>query len=369
MGMSLFSLGPFNGPVLGPLIGGFVYEYLGWRWTNWVVLVLAGLAFSMMVTVKETYAPRILRKRADKLRRDTGDSRWWCHYDRTVSSWQLISTNMKRPVVLFLTEPIVCFINVWNALIYGILYLCFVAYPVVFAQHRGWSAGFAGMSYLGIGAGIVLAIAVEPIVRRIISSRPCDPVTGKPPPEAAALIMVVGSLLTPIGQLGFAWTCLPTSVHWTVPILFGVPFGFGNTLSFIYSSNYLAGAYGIYAASALASNAVIRSLFGATLPLAGSKMYEAISPQWAGTLCGVLAVVMIPVPFVFWRYGAKIRSKSRTIRLLREQQEALDTKKAEEQAKRDNCSSSDGQLALDSDPSIGLSRPQVKITQLGKREK
>lgn len=346
MGMSLFSLGPFNGPVLGPLIGGFVYEYRGWRWTNWIVLVLAGLAFSMMMTVKETYAPRILRKRAEKMRTQTGDDRWWCQYDRSDSSWRLIATNMKRPCVLFFTEPIVWFINVWNALIYGILYLCFVAYPVVFAQHRGWSAGFAGMSYLGIGAGIVLAIALEPLIRRIVNSRPRDSATGKPAPEAAALIMVVGSLLTPIGQLGFAWTCLPQRIPWIVPILFGVPFGCGNTLSFIYSSNYLAGAYGIYAASALASNAVIRSLFGATLPLAGSKMYETLSPQWAGTLCGLLAVAMIPVPFVFWRYGARIRGRSRTIRLLREQQEAMEAKRAEHQAKRDEYSSSEGQLTV-----------------------
>ncbi|KAM3502670.1 hypothetical protein MY11210_008994 [Beauveria gryllotalpidicola] len=369
MGMSLFSLGPFNGPVLGPLIGGFVYQYRGWRWTNWIVLVLAGVAFSMMMTVRETYAPRILRKRTEKLQKETGDLRWWCQYDRTIPWWQLVATNLKRPIVLFFTEPIVWFINVWNALIYGILYLCFVAYPVVFAQHRGWSPGFAGMSYLGIGTGIVLAIAVEPLVRRIINSRPRDAATGKPPPEAAALIMVVGSLLTAIGQMGFARTCLPTSIPWIVPVLFGVPFGFGNTLSFIYSSNYLAGAYGIYAASALASNAVIRSIFGATLPLAGAKMYETLSPQWAGTLCGLLAVAMIPVPFVFWRYGAVIRGKSRTIRHLREQHEAMETKRAEHEAKRGEYSSSDGQLALDNGHSIDTSTSQVKMTKVGRSER
>jgi MFS family permease len=32
-----------NGPVTGPLIGGFVYEYLGWRWTNWIVVILSKL--------------------------------------------------------------------------------------------------------------------------------------------------------------------------------------------------------------------------------------------------------------------------------------------------------------------------------------
>lgn len=200
------------------------------------------------------------------------------------------------------------------------------------------------MAYLGIGIGIVLAIVAEPLIRKFINSQPLDPITGKPKPEAAAVIMAVGSILTPLGQLGFAWTCLPNTIHWIVPICFGIPFGAGNTLSFIYSSNYLAGAYGIYAASALASNAVIRSIFGATLPIAGSKMYETMTPQWAGTLCGLLAIAMMPVPFVFWRYGAKIRGKSRTIRQLREEQERLDAKMAADQAKAAEFSSSEGQL-------------------------
>jgi MFS family permease len=113
MGMSIFSLGPFNGPVLGPLIGGFVFEYQGWRWTNWIVLVLAGLCFSMLLTVKETYAPSILGRKAAKLRQESGDSRWWSQYDRQKSSMQLIKTSLKRPCVLFFTEPIVWFINVW----------------------------------------------------------------------------------------------------------------------------------------------------------------------------------------------------------------------------------------------------------------
>jgi MFS family permease len=41
LAFSIWSIGPMNGPVTGPLIGGFVYEYLGWRWTNWLVVILS----------------------------------------------------------------------------------------------------------------------------------------------------------------------------------------------------------------------------------------------------------------------------------------------------------------------------------------
>lgn len=112
-GMSLFSLGPFNGPVLGPLIGGFIFEYMGWRWTNWIVLILAGGAFGMMLTVKETYTPTILKRKAAQMRKESGDSQWWCQYDNQVSTSQVVKKNLSRPFVLFFTEPIVWFINVW----------------------------------------------------------------------------------------------------------------------------------------------------------------------------------------------------------------------------------------------------------------
>jgi MFS family permease len=74
-----------NGPVTGPLIGGFAAEYLGWRWTNWLVMILSGVGWIMISCIKETYAPSILKWRAAKLRKETGDDRWWCRYDQRLS--------------------------------------------------------------------------------------------------------------------------------------------------------------------------------------------------------------------------------------------------------------------------------------------
>ncbi|KAF4121509.1 Sugar (and other) transporter [Geosmithia morbida] len=331
--LSMWSIAPMNAPSTGGIIGGFVYQYLGWRWSAWIILISGAVAFGTMLTCKETYAPTILRRKAARLRHETGDSRWWCQYDQRVSTWNLLKTNLSRPLVLAIKEPILWFLNIWMSLVYGVLYLCFVAYPIVFSQHRGWSPGISGLAFVGIGVGTLLAIFSEPLCRRLINGQPRDPLTGKPPPEAQALVLAIGSILTPVGQLVFSWTCLPTSIHWAIPIAFGVPFSLGNTLIFIYGSNYLAGAYGIYAASALSSNAVMRSIFGATLPLAGPKMYEALTPQWAGTLLGLVEVTMIPIPFVFWRYGAKIRGRSSTICQLREEQEKINSKRARHQAK------------------------------------
>lgn len=199
------------------------------------------------------------------------------------------------------------------SVIYGILYLCFVAFPIVFSKHRGWAAGTTGLSYLGIGIGTICAIASEPLLRRFINSRPRHPETGKVQPEASALIMAVGGVLTSVGILAFSWTSLPANIHWAAPITSGIPFGAGNTISYIYGSNYIANAYGIYAASALTGSAVTRSIFGGLLPLGGTAMYEKLTPQWAGTLLGLIEAALLPVPFIFWQYGAKLRARSQIL--------------------------------------------------------
>lgn len=159
--------------------------------------------------------------------------------------------------------------------------------------------------------------------------------------------MSIGAVLTPLGQLVFAWTSLPVSIPAAVSIAFGIPFGMGNTLCFIYGTNYLAGAYGYYAASALAGNAVIRSLFGATLPLAGPSMYAALTPQWAGTLLGLLEVVLIPIPFVFYKYGDRIRARSPVIKKMRAEQAKMDKKRARLEEKRERQRKRDAAAAGD----------------------
>lgn len=166
----------------------------------------------------------------------------------------------------------------------------------------------------------MLAIGLEPLIRRMINSHPKDPETGQVPPEASASILCIAAVLAPLGQLIFSWTSLPVTIHWAWSIMAGLPFGAGNTLIFIYGSNYIAGAYGIYAASALAGNAAARSLIGGALPLAGPAMYAAMTPRWAGFLLGFVEVLLIPIPFAFYRWGKAIRLRSAVIRQMRADQ-------------------------------------------------
>ncbi|KAJ9611095.1 hypothetical protein H2200_004278 [Cladophialophora chaetospira] len=328
---SIWSIGPMNGPVIGPTIGGFVTEYMGWRWANWIVMIWAGSALLFLVLLKETYAPVLLQRKAKKLRKENDDERYWSRYDIRVGFWELMRINLKRPFVMALTEPICMFWNIYISITYGILYLCFVAYPIIFTEKRGWSTGISGLSFLGIGIGTMICICCANPIRKMINSHKRD-AEGNVPPEAMMSIVCISAFLVPIGEIWFAWTCYPISIHWSISIAAGIPFGFGNAAVFIYAGNYLAYSYGIYAASAMAGNAVMRSFLGGTLPLAGPSMYRALGPNWAGTLLGILEIVIIPIPILFYKFGGRIREKSTLIRQMREEEERQKRKrsKAEE---------------------------------------
>ncbi|TVY34909.1 MFS transporter [Lachnellula subtilissima] len=114
LAFSIWGVGPMAGPVTGPLIGGFVAQYLGWRWTNWLILILGGVAWIMCTCIKEFYAPALLKKKAAKLRKGTGDDRWWCRYDQKLSPFEILKVNLSRPFVISFTEPICRF---WNGYI------------------------------------------------------------------------------------------------------------------------------------------------------------------------------------------------------------------------------------------------------------
>lgn len=72
---------------------------------------------------------------------------------------------------------------------------------------------------------------------------------------------------------------------------------------------YLVDSFTIYAASALAANAVVRSIAGAVLPLAGIPMYDKLGLGWGNSLLGFIALLLLPAPWLFIKHGEHLRKK------------------------------------------------------------
>lgn len=310
MATALFAMAPFLGPTIGPIAGGYLGESAGWRWVEGMMAIFTGVVWIInSLLIPETYAPVLLRKRAIALSKKTGKV-----YISKVDAGrpqQPISAQFKvailRPWILLFKEPIVLLTSIYMAIIYGTLYMCFAAFPIVFQQGRGWSPGKGGLAFIGIAVGMLFAVAYT-LVDNKRYMRVSEAHGGMAPPEARLPPTLVGSILLPVGLFWFAWTNGP-EIHWVVPILGSMVFATGLVLVFLSLMNYLVDSYVIFAASVLAANSVLRSLFGFAFPLFTTYMYEDLGNHWASSIPAFLAVACVPFPFLFYKYGKQIRMK------------------------------------------------------------
>lgn len=256
--MAIFSASPFLGPVVGPLLGDFINQYTHWRVTFYLQMVWTFVLWlALIVAVPETYAPAILVHKAKRLRRTTGQHEYKAQIEIMEKSLpRTILTNLRRPFIL-LVEPIVLLLNTWTSILLAILYLFFSAFPIVFESEHDFTLSQVGLSFLGIGFGELIAIALIPVfagLQRKIVAKHGDS------PEIALIPAMAGAILGPIGLFWFAFTL---DKFWLIPILGGVPFGCAVVLTFTSVFTFLVRSYTPWAASAMASNSVERSTMAA----------------------------------------------------------------------------------------------------------
>lgn len=306
LAMIFFCAAPFMGPVLGPIVGGFISMNVGWRWVQGVCCIFIGVVWiAGSIFVPETYAPVILQKRAEKLSKETNNTYTTVFQQRngTLTPSEIFRKALMRPWVLLFREPIVLIAATYLAIIYGTIYMFMPALPIVYQRGRGWSEGVGGLAFLGLIcgmlAGIVYAIFDDNRYKRL--GKAATPESRLPP-------AAVGSVALPIGLFAFAWTNSP-SIHWSASIILSAPFGFGCVLVFLSCLNYLIDSYTIYAASVLGASAMLRAFFGTAFPLFTDQMYDGIGIHWASTIPAFLTLLCLPFPFVMLKYGETIRLK------------------------------------------------------------
>ncbi|KAG8913121.1 hypothetical protein FRC00_003002, partial [Tulasnella sp. 408] len=126
----------FSGAAFLSVAGGSVSDLFA---NEEVLLPMAIYSVSPMI---ETYIPTLESRKAKKLRKSTGDDRY-------------------HKIMMY--EPMALLLDIWSALLLGILYLTFEAFPTrVFGRDRGFNTQMSGLSFVGIGIGMVIAIASQP---------------------------------------------------------------------------------------------------------------------------------------------------------------------------------------------------------------
>ncbi|KAF4236890.1 hypothetical protein CNMCM8980_002709 [Aspergillus fumigatiaffinis] len=320
------------------------------------------MGLAIVFLVPETYHPVVLRNKACKMRADTSDDRWYAPMEKSAKSIpRTVGLSLLRPFQLLLFEPMVLLLCIFSAILLGVLYLFFGAFPLVFGKTYGFNLWQIGLTFNGILVGMLCTAASDPLWHAVRERLICNlerdtGESGGSEPEFRLPPAILGAFLVTIGLFVFAWTT-NADIHWIAPVIASGIFAAGTVLVFTgiftfllalypaWEDGLLRGvrldsgllttvtqvdAYPLYAASALAANAFVRRMFAeppvvllfvqerlissgavAAFPLFGNQKYEDLGYSWASSLLAFLTAAMLPFPYLFFRYGKRVRGHSR----------------------------------------------------------
>ncbi|KAI1380219.1 MFS general substrate transporter [Hypoxylon crocopeplum] len=310
--VGIYSLAPLLGPVVGPIAGGFIAEKSTWRWVFWSTTIFASLVQVMgYFLLPESHHPTLLRRKKDRLKKETGNDLLHTDQDDGKSLFSTIGSAVARPSRMLATQPIVQVISLYMAYLFGLFYLLLSSFPSVWEDVYHESVGIGGLNYISLGVGYVVGAQVSAQVNDRIYMRLKNKRGNVGQPEFRIPPMFVGSVLIPAGLFWYGWS-VQNRLHWMMPNVGISIFGAGAIVCLQSMQSYIIDSYSRFAASALAAAVVLRSVAAFGFPLFAPYMYEALDYGWGNSLLGFISIVIgIPSPYIFWIYGSKLRSMSK----------------------------------------------------------
>ncbi|KAL3419525.1 MFS multidrug transporter [Phlyctema vagabunda] len=280
-----YSLTLVGGPLFSPIGGAAIVQSpLGWRWTHYITgTMMLVILFVDILVLDETYAKVILVKKAEKLRRETGNWALHAKHEEDINLHDLFHKFLFKPIQLLQT-PICFFMVLYSSFVYGIVYLNFASYQIEYIEIRKWSPIEAALPFLAVFLGIILGAIMcfhnqSFYIKRLVANN------EKPVPEARLPPMMLGGVFLACGLFIFAWTSGPRT-HWIAGCVGGVLMGMGFFSIFQGSTNYLVDTFNEYGASAIAANTLIRNAFAGAFPLFTKQMFHSLGVSWAVSLLG-----------------------------------------------------------------------------------
>lgn len=314
MAVALYTLAPVLGPSAGPLMGAWIAEKTTWRWSFWAVTIF-GVTVQVLIhfTLDETYEPRILQLKARRLRKETGNDSLHTRYETDDHDINAVLKKALVRVFVFLgTQPIVQFLALYMALIYGIIYLMLATFPDVWTKEYHESTGIGGLNYISLMIGLTVGAQVAgrliDFFYRKLKARASN---NEGRPEFRVPVLFGSTFLLAGGLFMYGWSA-KAHTHWIVPNIGAAIFGIGANMTFTALQTYTIDSYQLYAASALGGTAVARSMTGFGFPLFGEYMFDALGYGWGNS---VLAFASLGIGYsgslVLWFYGERLRKASR----------------------------------------------------------
>ena len=309
--VGIYSLAPLLGPALGPLVGAWIAEKTTWRWVFWSTSITAVFVqISGLFLLQETYPATLLKRKADRLRKESGNTKLYTEFESDKTLGNILSIAAVRALRMLATQPIIQVITVYLAYLFGLFYLILSTFPKVWQGVYQESVGVGGLNYLSLGIGFLLGAQTAAQLMDRIYQRLKLQNNDIGCPEFRIPLTFVGSCLIPIGLFWYGWS-VEAKTHWIVPNTGIAIFGAGAMICMQCMQTYIIDNYTLYAASGLAAGMTLRSLAGFGFPLFVPNMYDALGYGWGNSVVAFVGMAIgLPAPFLFWFYGKKLREMS-----------------------------------------------------------
>ncbi|RDW63445.1 hypothetical protein BP6252_10990 [Coleophoma cylindrospora] len=283
---------------LGPLIGeAIVQRTENWRWSMWLIAILLGVTSLCLLRNHETYMPEILRR--------DGKRRGQAVLPRG-NLGELLYVSIGRPLHMLLVEPIIFPTALLVAFSQAILFVFYVAYPLMLTTVYSFTPIEIGCAFLPMLIGTFCAFGILGVFNKKAQE------STKPRQlEHQLYPAMIGSIMQPVALFWLAWSARP-SVHWIAPLLSGLFYGCAFVLVQYPFPMYKVLVYGKeYGASISAVDISIRYLLSSVCPLFTVQMVKRLTFAWAMSLLAFISLLMLPVPWVILKWGPELRARSK----------------------------------------------------------
>jgi MFS transporter, DHA1 family, multidrug resistance protein len=313
--VGMWAIGAVVAPALGPILGAAMVDAVDWRWIFWFYTFLSAFILVLLFfLLPESLPSNILVRRARRLRKQTGDSRYYTLEEKETKErpfGPFLMEIVKRPFLMIIQEPGIFALDFYISLAYGAFFLFFEAFPIVFAGVYNFTIMQQSLAFLGFLVGSVFAYLtlitfMIKVVRPSIAAK-------KMSPEVFLKLSAWVCFFLPFSEFLFGWTA---QEHWILPIVWEAFYTIGIYNIFQSSFAYLALNYPRYRASVFAGNAFMRCTFACVFPLFGAAMYNNLATPrfpiaWGSTILAFFTLLMCVIPFLLMRYGAQLRGRSK----------------------------------------------------------
>lgn len=240
--MGVFYLGPLMGPLMGPIIGGLLAGKLGWRSTQWFLVVYGGvLVVLLLLALPETHI-------GSDSTRDGPQSTPDPSALSQVSSRQTIQQGAKKwmkmakrffidplKILLYLRFPAVLITIYYVSITFGTLYLLNISLEVTFSRAPyHFSTISVGLTYIPSSVGYILASLFGGRWTDVIMAREARragryDARGKliyQPEDRMRENAWIAAFLYPTALIWYGWTA-EKQMFWVIPVsLFFSPYPF-----------------------------------------------------------------------------------------------------------------------------------------------